>query len=108
MRNILILAAAAAFATAAVAKPGDASSPLLKPTPSEAEAAIWATRFLTHFHYKPMPLDDAMSEKIFDRYLDSLDGDHLFFTQGDIDKFKPARDQLDDAIETRDLINRYR
>ena len=75
----------------------------LKPTKDQGEAGLWASRYLSRFHYKPMPLDDAMSEKIFDRYLDSLDGDHLFFTQGDIDKFKPARDQMDDAIETRDL-----
>ena len=107
MRNILILAAAAAFATAAVAKPGDASSPLLKPTPSEAEAAIWATRFLTHFHYKPMPLDDAMSEKIYKRYLDALDGDKLFFTQSDVAKFNAYKDKLDDAIYDQDLAGPY-
>jgi len=109
MRKILILALAAAFAGAAVAKPGDAPStaPLLKPTPSEAEAAIWATRFLTHFHYKPMPLDDAMSEKVYKRYLDALDGDKLFFTQSDVAKFDAWKDKLDDAIYDQDLAGPY-
>jgi carboxyl-terminal processing protease len=88
----------------AFAKPEpEAASPLLKPTPSQAEAAIWATRFLTRFHYKPTPLDDAMSEKIFTRYLDSLDGDKLFFTQPDVERFAQYKDKLDDAIYDQDL-----
>jgi carboxyl-terminal processing protease len=35
-----------------------------------------------------MPLDDAMSEKIFDRYFKSLDAEKLFFTQADIDQLR--------------------
>ena len=44
-----------------------------------------------------------MSEKIFDRYLKSLDGDRVFFLQSDIDQFKTARTKLDDAILGQDL-----
>ena len=64
MRKFFVLAIALAFASAAVAKPADTQSapPLLKPTPTQAEAAIWATRFLTHFHYKPTPLDGTTPE----------------------------------------------
>ncbi|HPG95527.1 MAG TPA: carboxy terminal-processing peptidase, partial [Dokdonella sp.] len=32
-----------------------------------------------------------------------LDGDHLFFTQADVDKFAAARDKLDDGVFERDL-----
>ncbi|MCC6595332.1 MAG: carboxy terminal-processing peptidase [Rhodanobacteraceae bacterium] len=109
MRNLFVLALALAFASAAGAKPTDAPAapPLLKPTPSQAEAAIWATRFLTHFHYKPTPLDDAMSARIYQSYLDALDGDKLFFTQADIDKFDAWKDTLDDAIYDQDLTAPY-
>ncbi len=109
MRKFFVLAIALAFASAAVAKPADTQSapPLLKPTPTQAEAAIWATRFLTHFHYKPTPLDDAMSEQIYKRYLDALDGDKLFFTQADITKFDQWKDKLDDAIYDQDLSAPY-
>ncbi|HET9033006.1 MAG TPA: carboxy terminal-processing peptidase [Dokdonella sp.] len=105
MRRIPLILVLLAVCTLAVAKPAaDTTAPLvLKPTADQTEAAIWAMRFLSRFHYKPMPLDDAMSEKIFKSYLDSLDGDHLFFTQADIDKFEPVRDKLDDAIFERDL-----
>ena len=105
MRRISLTFALLAACGIAFAKPvsESAGSLVLKPTPDQTEAAIWAMRFLSRFHYKPMPLDDAMSEKIFGSYLDSLDGDHLFFTQADIDRFSAARDKLDDAIFERDL-----
>jgi carboxyl-terminal processing protease len=64
----------------------------------QAQAAMWATRFLTRFHYKRVPLDDAMSETILKRYLEALDGDKLFFVAADVDGFKRYQDSLDDAI----------
>ncbi|MBI2396588.1 MAG: carboxy terminal-processing peptidase [Xanthomonadales bacterium] len=64
----------------------------------QEQAALWATRFLTRFHYKRVPLDDAMSATIFERYLESLDGDKLFLTAADIEEFKVHRAKLDDAI----------
>ena len=105
MRRITLTFALLAACGMAFAKPvAEAPTPLvLKPTADQTEAAIWAMRFLSRFHYKPMPLDDAMSEKIFKAYLDSLDGDHLFFTQTDIDQFSAAKDKLDDAIFERNL-----
>ncbi len=102
-RILLILALVSAFGVA-VAKPAaEVTSPVLAATADQTQAAIWATRFLSKYHYKPVPLDDAMSEKIFDSYLDSLDSEHLFFTQTDIDQFSGVRDKLDDAIFDRDL-----
>lgn len=89
--------------TQAVSTRPEENTPLLKPTDQEAQAAVWAARFLTRFHYKNEPLDDTMSQKIFDRYLDSLDGDRLFFLAGDIDKFTAQRDKLDDGIYNKDL-----
>jgi len=44
-----------------------------------------------------------MSEKIFDRYLKSLDGEKLFLTQADIDQFAQYRTKLDDAIVSENL-----
>lgn len=79
----------------------------LAPTAQQAEAAMWAMRYLTRYHYKRMPLDDAMSAKILDRYLDSLDGDRLFFVRADIEAFDAWRDRIDDAIYAQDLTPPY-
>ncbi|HEX7113438.1 MAG TPA: carboxy terminal-processing peptidase, partial [Mizugakiibacter sp.] len=58
---------------------------------------------LTRFHYAPQPLDDAMSQKIFKAYFDALDGEKVFFTQADLDRFGATRTQFDDAIWNGDL-----
>jgi len=81
----------------------DSGELVLKPTADQAQAALAATRILTRFHYKAMPLDAAMSQHIFDRYLDALDADRLFFVQADIDRFAAQRDKLGDAIYDEDL-----
>ena len=99
MRMLLITAAFVALAGPVFAKPTPGTgTPLLQPTAEQGEAAIWATRFLTRFHYQPTPLDDAMSSKILDGYIEALDGDRLFFLQADITRFEAYRDRLDDAI----------
>ncbi len=104
MRRILITLLALLVTAGASAKVGSSdSSVTLNPTQDEAAAALLASRFLTNYHYHPMPLDDAMSEKIFDGYIDALDGDRLFFTQADIDSFASYRTALDDAIYDRNL-----
>ncbi len=70
----------------------------LAPTADHAQTAYLSSQILGRYHYKTVPLDDAMSEKIFERYLKSLDPERLFFTQADIDSFADARTRLDDAI----------
>jgi carboxyl-terminal processing protease len=96
------------LAGTAWAKPApEGGNVLLKPTADQTQAALLATRFLTRFHYKAEPLDAKMSEQIFDRYLNALDIDRLFFTQADIDTFSGQRDKLGDAIYNQDLSVPY-
>ena len=99
------LLAAAMAATLVFAKPaGDAATSIaLKPTADQADAALMATRILTRMHYKPEAFDVKMSQQVFDKYFDTLDGERLFFTQADIDRFAPMRDKLGDAIRDKDL-----
>ncbi|HEY5800342.1 MAG TPA: S41 family peptidase, partial [Burkholderiaceae bacterium] len=100
-----LLVIALAFSTAGLAgavAEQKAKQPIL-PTAEQPQAAVLAARLLTKYHYKAVPLDDALSQKIFDRYLKSLDPDKLFFTQADIDKFSAYRNDLDDAIKGADL-----
>ncbi len=75
----------------------------IKPVAAQTQAALWASRVLARYHYKAVPLDDAMSEKIFDAYIKSLDGEKLYFTQGDIDQLAPMRTKFDDAINNENL-----
>lgn len=98
LRLIAAIAFVVAPFGAALTKPEPATGYSYKPSTEQAQAALLATRFLTNFHYKRVPLDDAMSKTIFDRYLESLDGDKLFFVASDISEFRVHADALDDAI----------
>ena len=79
------------------------ATPALKPLPQQSQAAHLAAELLIRYHYKATPLDDAMSKKIFDHYLKSLDPERLVFVKSDIDQLTAARTRLDDAIIGEDL-----
>jgi carboxyl-terminal processing protease len=95
--------AVAMSAHVVTAQPEKVSTTQMKPAPAQAEAALWASRVLARYHYKALPLDDAMSEKIFDNYFKALDSEKLYFTQGDVEQFAPMRTKLDDAINNGNL-----
>jgi carboxyl-terminal processing protease len=77
--------------------------PALKPLPQEADAAYLSAELLARYHYKGVPLDAALSAKIFDQYLKSLDPEKLFFVQADIDRLSAYRTRLGDAILQENL-----
>ncbi|MBS0383177.1 MAG: carboxy terminal-processing peptidase [Proteobacteria bacterium] len=96
-------ATSSSVAAAPVGKWKMTPAPDLKPSAAQGQAAILAARLLTRFQYEALPLDDAMSAKIFDAYFKALDGSKLFFTQQDLNQFAPDRDKLDDAIWNGDM-----
>ncbi len=79
------------------------SPAILKPSPEQVQAAHLTAEFLTRFHYRPIPLDDALSVRIMNRFIDSLDPDRLIFLQADVDKFLTGSKEIDDAIDRQDL-----
>lgn len=95
--------AVAMSAHVVTAQPEKVAVTPLKPSAEQAQAALWASRVMARYHYKALPLDDAMSEKIFDNYLKWLDSDRLYFTQADLNQFAPMRTKLDDAINNENL-----
>ncbi|NKC04816.1 carboxy terminal-processing peptidase [Ochrobactrum haematophilum] len=77
--------------------------PALEPLPQQVQAARLTAEFLTRFHYKPVPLDDALSTKIMDRFIKSLDPDRLIFLKSDVDGFMANKAKIDDAIKQENL-----
>ena len=70
-------------------------------------AALIITHIMDKYHYRKEPLDDALSSRILDSYLESLDGNRSFFLKQDITDFERYRYLLDDAIEDPDLEPAY-
>ncbi len=67
--------------------------------PDTGQIEISVGRLLEQGHYSRHELDDKLSQRLLSNYLDSLDYNHLYFLQSDIDKFQEDyATALDDDI----------
>lgn len=80
-----------------------AAPPVLAPSQAQVQAAQMTAQILKRFPYQAAQLDAAMSERIFQRYLKSLDPEKYFFVQADIDRFADSRGKLGEAIDQGNL-----
>jgi len=54
-------------------------------------------------HYDPETIDDTFSENVFMNYLESMDGQHRFYIQADVNNFNQFKTKLDDQIKESKL-----
>ena len=89
---------------------------LYQPVNSEQVHGTTALELLQELqtkHYSSVEIDDNFSATVFDSYLDSLDGSHLYFMRGDINKLSAYRYTLDDSLKDGsvepgfEIYNRY-
>jgi carboxyl-terminal processing protease len=81
--------------------------PELKQESQHGKSAKRITDHFTRSHYKKIDIDNALSQKVFDRYLRSLDLNKSFFYAKDIAKFEKLKNDFDDAIRKGDLDIAY-
>ncbi|TDF41817.1 carboxy terminal-processing peptidase [Alteromonadaceae bacterium M269] len=81
--------------------------PHLEQESQHAVAAKRVSALFTRAHYKPIELNDSLSEKVFDRYLRVLDSSRNVFMASDIKKLQRARDDFDEALQRGDLKIAY-
>ncbi len=79
------------------------SEVLLKQTMSQRYASNLTVNFLTNWHYKDVQLNDELSSKILDQYIETLDPNRVYFLQADISGMEQWRTKLDDALRHDDL-----
>ncbi len=58
---------------------------------------------LEEAHYRHVPIDDKLSEQVYTRFLDSLDGQRSYFTAADIAELSAYRLRFDDMIHTGEI-----
>ena len=75
----------------------------LKPQPEHRRATRLITHVISNYHYKNVPLDDALSKKILTRYIDALDPARSYFTQADITEFDQHETRVDDYLRSSSL-----
>ena len=62
------------------------------------QKAITLRRFLELNHYKPLQWNDSTSARLYNKWLDRLDGEKLFFTRDDIAALEPFKTKLDEEL----------
>jgi carboxyl-terminal processing protease len=107
---------AAVIAMAALVLAGSVQAPAstsilppgaIAPTDAQRATARKIGRILEEAHYSRAALDDKMSDVIYQRYLESLDGQKSYFLQSDINDFNAYRFLFDDMIRTGDIDPAY-
>jgi carboxyl-terminal processing protease len=84
-----------------------------EPTEGQSKATLYLARQLERNHYLRLAVDDELSERVFDRYLDFIDPARAYLLASDVASFEPWRDELDDRLLRGDLgpgfeiFNRY-
>jgi carboxyl-terminal processing protease len=86
----------------------------LRPSLEHRRTTAVVVDLMQRHHYRRLPIDDTLSERMFERYLKALDGQRVFFLASDIAEFEPLGHELDDALRKAspesafDLFKRFR
>lgn len=74
---------------------------------SDGTTAELVAGLLSRFHISRPKVDDALSEKLLNRYLKQLDPQKLYFLQSDVDERSKYKHQLDNLIRVGDVTFAY-
>jgi carboxyl-terminal processing protease len=75
----------------------------LQPDAQQSVVCKEVANFITNFNYKKVPLNDSLSEVIFNRYIKSIDGSHNYLLASDMKELEKYKDVLDDDVKTGNL-----
>ena len=86
----------------------------LAPEDSNGEIASLAAQMIQRSHFLRRPFDDGISERFFERYLESLDPQRMYFLASDYEGFAVFKKELDTLTLSRKdtrpaylIFNRY-
>jgi carboxyl-terminal processing protease len=86
--------------TLAVASAG---SPTLEQSDRHAKVSRLITTLFERSHYRQIRVDDSVSSRVLDRYIEVMDGNRQYFLASDIEDFEKYRYELDDAVKRGEL-----
>ena len=59
---------------------------------------------LSYLHYNPKPINDAYSQDVYEKYMESVDASKRYFLQSDLAEFKKHSTKLDDYLNNGNLV----
>jgi carboxyl-terminal processing protease len=74
------------------------AAPLIGPDAMDRQVARAVSKLMRDRHVSRHPLDDEISRRAMQQFIDSFDPRKMYFTQADIDEFMRRRDRLDDDV----------
>ncbi len=72
---------------------------MLVPTAAQEEAAKYISQSLRENHYRKISVNDSLSQQIFNRYIDNLDGTKSYFVASEVESLRRIyANRLDDEF----------
>ena len=79
----------------------------LTATKNQSATTIEIVKTLAERHYRNQPLDDKMSGRYLDQYIDTLDPGKVYFFASDLDEFNKQRFNFDDDLRKGKLTTSF-
>lgn len=79
----------------------------LKPKPVYGKEALVTSYILDNNHYRKIKLNDSLSSRILDKYINDLDNNKSYFLASDIKSFEKYRNTIDDLTRKEDVSPAY-
>ncbi len=76
---------------------------LLEPDSRHENVGELITQFVQKSHYLHISVNDELSSRVLDRYIDSMDSNRMYLLAGDIEYFEQYRYRIDDIVKSRPL-----
>ncbi|MGZ0162432.1 MAG: carboxy terminal-processing peptidase [Planctomycetales bacterium] len=78
-----------------------------RPTAEDATTARLVCSMISRYHINHGEIDDSVSPRLLDRFIEMLDPQKVYFLKEDIDEFSLQKTQLDDLIKEGDVSFAY-
>lgn len=105
-RNIFLISGLLSISFAfAGTTPKDTTT--LKPKPVYGKEALVTSYILDNNHYRKIKLNDSLSSRILDAYINDLDNNRSYFLASDIKSFEKYRNVIDDLTRKEDVSPAY-
>ena len=75
----------------------------LYPEPRHENIGELVAHFIQKSHYNQVPVNDELSSKVLDFYIENLDRNKMYLLASDVEYFERYRYQLDDVVKSKPL-----
>ena len=104
VRQWILLAAVAVWSlSASAATPAVNTQEELAPVARHEKIGQLVTEFIQKSHYRHASVNDELSSKVLDRYIESLDNNRMYLLASDVAEFEKYRYGLDDMVRSEPL-----